>query len=62
MYVRSLVTAQLDEHFTLHWVCHLSLGSPRESLKNHKISSLLPIPSTITKSVSKVNTNQQNDT
>jgi len=53
MFVSSLFTAQLKENVTTHWVGALSLGSPRESLKNHQNSSLLPIPSKITKSVPK---------
>ena len=48
-----LLVGPLDEPVTLQWVCALSLGPPRESLKNHQNSSLLPIPSKITKSVPK---------
>ena len=45
----------------LKGVCS-GLGSPQDSLKNHKNSSLLPIPSKLTKSVPKVSKTLKNDT
>ena len=54
MFVRSLLTAQLDGTSYHPLAGSQDLGSPRESLKNHHISSLLPRPPQITKSLPKV--------
>ena len=59
MFVSYLFTTPLDKGVTLHWVYGLDLGPPRESLKNHQISSLLPRPSKITKSAHKVTKRHQ---
>ena len=55
-----LLVGLLDRLFTLNWVGSQDLCPPKESLKNHQNSSLLPIPSKVRKSEPKVTKRQQN--